>query len=161
MSRQIASLSSATQHAMPSKFGRKWGTKCLNTRFPLPTLLCAGYRGNLIYLFDFFNNYTFISAILPTINFHRITHLNSYCFISFWYFVSALNVFLSSNNSKMIIYIFISSLWCRGKARRWVLPLNTQCLQNTAVNGELSVLTHHLVLSALLHVGLQFGADKI
>ena len=28
---------------MPPDFGRKWGTECLNTRFPLPTLLCAGY----------------------------------------------------------------------------------------------------------------------
>ena len=36
--RQSAALSSATQHAMPPEYGRKWGT-CLNTRFPLPTLL--------------------------------------------------------------------------------------------------------------------------
>ena len=36
-------MSSATQHAMPPEFGRKWGTEYLNTRFPLPTLLCAGY----------------------------------------------------------------------------------------------------------------------
>ena len=28
-----------TQHAMPPKFGRKWGTACRNTRFPLLTLL--------------------------------------------------------------------------------------------------------------------------
>ena len=26
---------------MPPKLGGKWGTECLNTRFPLPTLLCA------------------------------------------------------------------------------------------------------------------------
>ena len=36
-------ISSATQHAMPPEFGRKWETECLNTRFPLPTLLCARY----------------------------------------------------------------------------------------------------------------------
>ena len=43
-----AALSSATQHAIPPEFGRKWGTECLNTRFPLPTLLCAGYSVKLI-----------------------------------------------------------------------------------------------------------------
>ena len=32
-----------------SRFGRKWGTECLNTRFPLPTLQCAGYSVKLIY----------------------------------------------------------------------------------------------------------------
>ena len=38
-------------HAMPPEFSRKWGTE--NTRFPLPTLLCAGYSVKLIY-FDLF-----------------------------------------------------------------------------------------------------------
>ena len=42
-------LSSATQHEMPPKLGRKWGTECLNTRFLLPTLLCAGYSVKLIF----------------------------------------------------------------------------------------------------------------
>ena len=42
MPRLSAALSSATQHAMPPEFGRNWGTECLNTRFPLLTLLCAG-----------------------------------------------------------------------------------------------------------------------
>ena len=51
VSRQNAALSSATQHAMHPEVGGKWGTECLNTRFPLPTLLCAGYSVNLIYLF--------------------------------------------------------------------------------------------------------------
>ena len=41
----------------------------------------------------------------------------------------------------IIIYIFISSLWCRGKARRWVPPVSTQYPQNTAESGERSVLT--------------------
>ena len=35
VSRQSAALSSATQHAMPPEFGRKWRTECLNIRFPL------------------------------------------------------------------------------------------------------------------------------
>ena len=43
-------LSSATQNAMPAEFGRKWGTEGLNTRFPLPTLLCAGYSEELFVL---------------------------------------------------------------------------------------------------------------
>ena len=47
VSRLSAALSSATQHAMSSIFGRKWGTECLNTWFPLPTLLCAGYSVKL------------------------------------------------------------------------------------------------------------------
>ena len=33
-----AALSSATQHAMPPEIGRKWGTECLNTRFPYPAV---------------------------------------------------------------------------------------------------------------------------
>ena len=39
----------ALQHAMPPEFGRKWGMKCLNTRFPLPTQLLK-----LIYFYDFY-----------------------------------------------------------------------------------------------------------
>ena len=42
-----AALSYATQHAMPSEIGGKWGTECLNTRFPLPTLLCEEYSVKL------------------------------------------------------------------------------------------------------------------
>ena len=53
-------LSSATQHAMHPEFGRKWGTECLNTRFPLPTLLCAGYSVKLIYFF-----YIFVQQKIP------------------------------------------------------------------------------------------------
>ena len=44
---ESAALSSATQHAMPPEIGGKWRTECLNTRFPLLTLLCAGYSVNL------------------------------------------------------------------------------------------------------------------
>ena len=47
MSRLTAALSFATQHAMPPEFGRTWGTGCLNIRFSLSTLLCAGYSVKL------------------------------------------------------------------------------------------------------------------
>ena len=50
VSRLSAALSSATQHAMPPEFGRKWRTECLNIKFPLPTLLYEGYSVKLIYL---------------------------------------------------------------------------------------------------------------
>ena len=54
----------------------------------------------------------------------------------------------------MYIYIFISSLWCRGKARPCVPPLSTQCLQNLAESGERSVLTlDSLSLPTLLCAG--------
>ena len=46
-----AALSSATEHAMPQEFGGEWGMECLNTKFPLPTLLCAGYSMKLIYFY--------------------------------------------------------------------------------------------------------------
>ena len=39
-----AALNSATRHARespPAEFSEKLGTECLNTRFSLPTLLCA------------------------------------------------------------------------------------------------------------------------
>ena len=42
---------------------------------------------------------------------------------------------------KWNIYIFVSSLWCQDKARRWVPLLNTQGLQNSAESDERSVLT--------------------
>ena len=38
-----------------------------------------------------------------------------------------------------LIYISFYSLWCRGEERRWVPPLNTQCLQNSVESGEQSV----------------------
>ena len=53
VSRQSAVLSSATQHAMPPEFGRKWGTECPNTIFSLSTLLCAaGYSVKVIFYFN-------------------------------------------------------------------------------------------------------------
>ena len=47
---QSAALSSATQHAMPSELGGKWGTECLNARFPLPSLLWGVKLISLIFL---------------------------------------------------------------------------------------------------------------
>ena len=40
LSSQSTALSGVTQHARSPEFGGKWGTECLNTRFPLPTQLC-------------------------------------------------------------------------------------------------------------------------
>ena len=48
VSRQSAALNSATQQAIPRELDGKWGTECLNTRFPSPILLCAGYSAKLI-----------------------------------------------------------------------------------------------------------------
>ena len=53
---QSRALSSATQHAMPPELGGTCGTECLNIRFPLPTLLCAGYSvklKNILFFFSF------------------------------------------------------------------------------------------------------------
>ena len=44
VSSRSAALSSAIQRAMPLS-----SDKCLNTRFPVPTLLCAGYSVKLIF----------------------------------------------------------------------------------------------------------------
>ena len=47
--RESAALSSLTQQATPLKFFEKWWLECPNTKFPLPTLVFAGYRMRLIY----------------------------------------------------------------------------------------------------------------
>ena len=52
--RQSAVLSSATQYAMPPEFSGNWGPECLNTRFPITTLLCPNTAWswfNLTFLF--------------------------------------------------------------------------------------------------------------
>ena len=36
--------------------------------------------------------------------------------------------------------MLISPFWCRDKARRWVPPLNTQCLKNSTESGKRSVI---------------------
>ena len=53
---QSAALSSTTQHAILPETGRKRGTVCLNTRFPLPTLLfCVQREANLFIFYKFHN----------------------------------------------------------------------------------------------------------
>ena len=64
MLRPSAALSSATQHAKALDFGGKWETECLNTRISLPTMLCAGYSGKLIYLFYFSSRNTLLKIML-------------------------------------------------------------------------------------------------
>ena len=39
----------------PKKIDGKWRMECLNTKFPLPILLYAGYSVKLIYLFILVN----------------------------------------------------------------------------------------------------------
>ena len=64
VSRLRAALSSATQHAMPPEFGRKLGTRCLDTRFPLPTLLCAEYGVTLILIYLLIQHMSCLSMCL-------------------------------------------------------------------------------------------------
>ena len=63
--------------------------------------------------------------------------------IYYFIFLAYLVIFSEASRNKIRVYInkyiyiftFITSLWCRSKARRWVSPLNTQCFQNSAENG--------------------------
>ena len=52
VSRQSGALSSATQHAMPLEYGRKWWTECLNTRYCLPCSVRDTTTDLFIYLLD-------------------------------------------------------------------------------------------------------------
>ena len=62
VSRQSAALSSATQYTLPQErkreadqeYGGKWGTECLNTRFPLPTCCCVRDTAWSWFLFKYF-----------------------------------------------------------------------------------------------------------
>ena len=51
---------------MPPELGGKWRTECLNIRFPMPTLLCAGFSVKLILIsflpIYFSRKYTYISV---------------------------------------------------------------------------------------------------
>ena len=47
VSSESAALSFANQHAMPQIFVEKRGKECFNTRFFLPTILCAEYTVKL------------------------------------------------------------------------------------------------------------------
>ena len=44
----IFSLWCRLKRTQPTQFGGKLGTECINTKFPLPTLPCAGYNVKLI-----------------------------------------------------------------------------------------------------------------
>ena len=47
----------AKARPMAPEYDKKWETECLNTRFPLPILMCAGYSLKLIfYIFLWFDN---------------------------------------------------------------------------------------------------------
>ena len=65
-------LSSATQHAMPPEFDRKWGTECRNTRFPLFTLLCAEYSVKLIFFIYSYTLYKEITLKSPYAIIYRL-----------------------------------------------------------------------------------------
>ena len=50
----------------PTEVGGKWGTECLYTKFPLPTLLCMGYSVKLMkYLIKNNNNLLIIFYSFP------------------------------------------------------------------------------------------------
>ena len=59
MSRQSAALTIANEYTMPPELGGKWVTECLNTWFPLPTLLFDSVKLILFFL-------KLCSAITPT-----------------------------------------------------------------------------------------------
>ena len=67
---------------MLPKFGRKWGTECLNTRFPLPTLQCAGYNVKLIFYYYILKN-TKKTIFFKSIK--KITFISE-CLIEFYIF---------------------------------------------------------------------------
>ena len=58
--------SSATQHAMPPEFGRKWGMERLNTRFPLSTLLFFTLMYIFVYISMFVTRLSLKSKIYLT-----------------------------------------------------------------------------------------------
>ena len=59
VSRLSAALSSATQHAMPPEFGRKWGTECLMTLGSLCLPCCVRDTAWRMLVF-IINGYTYV-----------------------------------------------------------------------------------------------------
>ena len=84
------------------KFGRKWGTECLNTRFPLPTLLCAGYSVKLI-LISRHRFHLLFSISLPQI----LPHLTIACSICLVH-VAPTAAFTSSSHLRSGLFRFPS-----------------------------------------------------
>ena len=131
MSRQSAALSPATQHTMPPELGGKWGTKCLNTRFSLPTLLYAGYsvKLNLFYILIIRYNETVADLILiPCSGNKTKSGVERFGVVGSIY---------ARNNELLFINIFISSL-LYNMAKRGVEF-------HHSTNGEQSVLPRNLV----------------
>ena len=90
-----AALSSATHHAMPSEFGEKLGTECLNIKFPLSTTQCAGYSVKLIRFFDLFYRATFY----PLMKIEECHKFDIYVFL--WHCSFQMNV------SILIYFLFL------------------------------------------------------
>ena len=79
VSRQNAAFCSATQHPMPPESGRKWGTECLNTRFPLPAV-CGIQRDLFICLFLYsIVYYKFWDRIKNTLAIHEFHGVKILC----------------------------------------------------------------------------------
>ena len=105
--RQRATLSSVIQHAIPPKFGGKWGTECFNTRFPMPTLLCAGQRE--ADLFDFLKfglwRYSFYYSHTETVPWPYLIKRVS-CEINYSTYI----MFFNMNNCKIDIFLMLMHL---------------------------------------------------
>ena len=80
----------------------------------------------LIYILTFLMYLFGIKILLIDLKLHYINvKFNKYLTFSL----------IFSNENDIIIFNFFS-LWCRGKARRWLPPLNTQSPQNMEDSGK-------------------------
>ena len=83
VSRLSTALSSATQHAMPPKFGRKWGTECVNTRVPSAYPAVCGIQREagiyiIIYLFIFYVYIVYFYTYICLYVLYTYTHTHSF-----------------------------------------------------------------------------------
>ena len=80
----------------------------------------------------------------------RCVHIKFFFFLLFFAVIIVMRYLLTLNHYNFIIttgilvnmctvFIFYYLLWCRGKARRWIQPLNTQFLQNSCLNTKLTM----------------------
>ena len=93
---------------MSLEFGRKWGKECLNNRFSMPTLQCAGYSVKPIYF-----NYLFC-YLVERQNVYTALNSNTGAVVAKW--LKRLTVDAKVVDSKLIwrnkiFNIFISSFW--------------------------------------------------
>ena len=100
------------------------------------------YTCLLLYSFYFLGNYlinwlkiNYYLSANKYIQIAQLTFISKYLLFIYMLYIFLLWADCLWVRSLTYIYIFISSLWCGGKARRWVLPLKTQCLQNSAESG--------------------------